>query len=276
MRNRNKILKNGYDASRVDFVGAFIRLWVSYNTWYNDQFSRPTKHTEIDRILKSARREKVHDSFWSSMNELNDPTHNDNALHILQTVENLSVFEYPDGQGNTNHHSSDITGFKYRLRCNRKNVHTDFLHMCCRDRNLRDWCHGILSFNTSSRNDDLFSVLYGSYHRDRHDNIHQQFDAIKHIPEALKNLGIDQYGCLLFHNLENSSPSSNSFIDIRDIFDSNFFRLKVTAKDFDSKTKVKKSTRELAQMGEIIDGSKRVEGPYSKENYCFYINFVHP
>jgi len=96
MSMRADILQNNYEASKIDFVGAYIRLWVSFNTWYNDN-SRDA--SEVARVLAAGNARKLRDSYESDVDQLNEPAHNDNYLHIIETVESHSVYTYTDSNG---------------------------------------------------------------------------------------------------------------------------------------------------------------------------------
>lgn len=241
MTTRKEILQSNFEASRLDYVGAFIRLWVSFNTWYNDQ---STESSELRRVLHTRREKVIANRYWANMENLKNPAYNDNFEHIIDTVVGVSTT--PSG-------TVDSTGFRYRLICNRANIHTRFLALCISDPILKDWCHGITQFNTETRKDALFGQVYIPYKKYMFDHIYKRFDAVQDIPTELETMGIKQYGCTLYHKQKESSLHSDNcnLVSISDIYGSNFLSVRARASKYKSRTAVLKAYPSAGREGKL-------------------------
>ena len=248
MPSRKEILRNNFKASRIDFVGAFIRLWVSFNTWYNDYSNA---RSELNRVLSSAKSSTISTRYWDELNNLNNAAHNDNYQHIIDTVVDASTVSYKDSNGNPAGWTNDSTGFVYRLRCNRTNAHTDFIRACIDDTDLVDWGHGLVQFNTETRADKLFKEVYFGYKQYMFNHMYLKFDAFNGIPDALSNMGIKQYGCTLIHQLDNKHAEKSEITSLKEIYGHKFIGLRNKALKFNSKNAVLKAYPKVGYKGKL-------------------------
>jgi hypothetical protein len=243
---RRQLLLNNYEASRIDFVGSFVRLWVSFNTWYNDHSSH---RSEQQRVTSAGVAGKLSTPYWIDLRALNEPAYNDNFEHIVTQVENSSTHKYLDANGNEVRSYSDTTGFRYRLRCNRRNVHTDFLHHSTKDSILKGWCEGIAQFNIETRQDPLFKGVYLGYKRDRFNKMHLRFNALDHIPAELLKMGINQFGCTLFHQLSTPTHQKSDIAKLSDVYGRGFISKMTKANDLGSCSQARKKFPKAGRNG---------------------------
>lgn len=229
-------------------MGAFIRLWVSFNTWYNDQSNH---RSEQRRVIEVGKLPDITDRYWLHINHLSDPAHNDNYKHIIDTVVDASTTEYKDSSGNPVKMKTDSTGFRYRLRCNRTNVHTEFLRECVSDPLLRDWSHGIVQFNTKSRQDELFRSVYVGYKDYMRLHLHLPYNVFDDIPNELSRMGIEQFGCTLFHKLGKSQNNNSTISSLQNILGPNFLSLQTKASKYRSQSAVRKAFPTIGNKGKL-------------------------
>lgn len=251
MANRKEIILNAYEASRIDYLGAFMRLWVSFNTWYNDKLMSRYPDSEQQRVIGCGSISSLSAPYWVAMDGLNNPAPDDNSLHVVSTVEGLSTTEFTDVSGAKQSSKTDDTGFKYRLLCNRQNTHTRFTELCRLDAELQDWCSGLAMFNTKSRADQLFKAVYLGYksHRASSAGIVLDYDVVTHIPDYLVSMGVSQYGCLLIHKLQQDHADACDITDRKALFGPAFERKITLAARFTGKSGVKRRFNGLGSKG---------------------------
>ena len=220
--SRRELQRKNYGAAQIDFIGAYTRLWISFNTWYSDRSS--ASRSEWQRIRKSVRQSPMDREHSKALAALNDARETDNLEHIVQTVEDHSIARYLDSNGNPVVQRTDVSGFRYRLICNKQNPHTIFMKAASGDPALAGWSRGLVFFNTESRKDPLFGQLHQRYGTYLYDNMSKRAAEDIDVPAFLNNMGVQQYGNTLYHNLTLRNTISSPIGSLDDTYGTGFVR----------------------------------------------------
>lgn len=212
----NKIAKQNYINSRVDYSQSFIVLWASFNGQYNQNSNK--KH-EIDRITDFVTVEGVFTKYLEGLIRIANPEDR-KIKYLLAEVEILSNREGIDSNGNKQLSHIDTTGTKYKIISDNSDVHTIFLKSAISVppkwlSSQGELISGRISlFFDIKNNKSLFDrVYYDAYHPFAANYLPWQFDAVKHIPLILSRLEILQYGEILFSNTRINFLTALSNID---------------------------------------------------------------
>lgn len=180
------------------------------------------KGTEWDRITTALPRSVVQATHASAMDALNDERETDNLRHIVDELRQLSICECLDQYGNVQRASRDVTGVIYRLIANKSNTHTDFLRRASEHDLLKPYTRGLAFYNTESRVDPLMKTVHLGYQGYLYQNMWKTAAEHTDVPKALARMGISQYGCMLFHDLEQPQQTRSTVASLSDIYGPGF------------------------------------------------------
>ncbi|NOT49579.1 MAG: hypothetical protein HOP17_17785 [Acidobacteria bacterium] len=205
----SNLVKEYLEFSELDFLGPFCNLWIGFNSWYQDL--HPNQGDQEGCLSMSSEFRQVLDE------QLGELEHIDQFF--AKEIDSLSFCQYGDYTTQT-----DVSGIKFKLRCENRNLVTEFLQAASKHPRMQGHTQGLRFFEPIGKPDPLFQSLYQKYRQweASSEGIVYSSDAAR-ISTNLAKIGVEHYGHMLFHNFK--SPVDNSLYSLDDVYGSDRGRL---------------------------------------------------